>query len=313
MLYCSKEHQAAHRNQHKLACNGLKQKQDHLALEEEELREQPTDDFTRLAHVFDTQVGRFWGIVCTREYMRARYVVLDALRKIPTLDAIQASLDHALDVLRLNRSDNMGVRYLIPALFLRLGKDQECYDFVKWYQTMGSESDYDWGDLSFPFLHIRNADALESVEYMCGSYPELSHITATTLLKIKLLLDMKSLKNSAVLGDRIPVDIVGIIQSYVPQSRIISSNNFTMNHSDYDEPIEQLSSQVDRLYTTVQTANKYLWRALLDPQDHLNARPESYSHGSIEEMQLNLQYCIDAWRETPGALEIIKAKLSHKV
>jgi hypothetical protein len=29
----------------------------------------------------------------------------------------------------------MGVRDLIPALYIRLDQDQECYDFLKWWLT----------------------------------------------------------------------------------------------------------------------------------------------------------------------------------
>lgn len=57
--------------------------------------------------------------------MRARYGLLDNLRKIKTVEAVQAALDHALEMHRLCRSDNMGIRSLTPALMIRLGKDQE--------------------------------------------------------------------------------------------------------------------------------------------------------------------------------------------
>jgi hypothetical protein len=309
MLYCSREHQASHRSKHKLACNAVKQKRDHLESEEQKLRAQPADDFFTPADVFDHHVGHFWGIMGTRDYMRAIFGVIEALRKISTLDATQTALDHAMNVLRLNRSDNMGVRNLIPALFLRLGRDQDCYDFVKWYQTTGQESDYDWGDLSLPFLHIRNANALESVDYMCGSFADLSHVAAITLLKIKLLLDVKSLKNSSVLADRLPMEIVENIQRHVPQSAIISSNKTIMHQSNYDPLIAELSSQVELLYTTVDAVNEHFWLALVHPEDALNARPEYYSPGSESEMQLFLQYSFHAWLETPRALDFIKEML----
>lgn len=174
--------------------------------------------------------------------MRALYGVTKALGKLPTLDATQASLDHALDVLHLDHGDNIQVRHLTPALVLRLGRDQDCYDFVKWYQTIGQVSDYDWGDTSLPFLHIKNANALEAVDYMRNSWADLSHVVAVTLLKIKLLLDEKPLKNSSALGDQLPTEIVGNIQSYVSQSIIISSNKTMMYQLNYDSLIIDLSA-----------------------------------------------------------------------
>lgn len=310
MLYCSREHQMAHRDDHKLACNAVKRWRDHLENEEQSLRALPADDgFTTSADVFDIQVGRFWRLFETRDYMRSRFRTVDALGRVGTFDAIQAALDHALDMQRLSRTDNMGVRELIPSLFLRLGRDQDCYDFIKWHQTMGRDDDYDWGDMSAPFLHIKNANAFESIEYMCGKYPDLCHTSAATLIKIKLLVDLKSLQNSAVLDDQVPADLVKNIQRYVPQSTIISSNKQMMIRSNGASHIEELSAQVDLLYATVNKANQHFWRALVDPKHHLKAPPQAFSHGSIEQMQLILQYSINAWMETPGALEIIKAKV----
>lgn len=148
VLYCSKEHQVAHRDSHKLACNAVKKARNRYDYEEQALRANPGDGFMLPADVFNTQVGHFWGILGTRDYMRARYALIEALKRIKTLDAVQTALDHLMDMLRLNRGDNMGVRDLVPALLLRLGRDQDCYDFVKWYQTMGQQGDYDWGDVT---------------------------------------------------------------------------------------------------------------------------------------------------------------------
>ena len=77
--------------------------------------------------------------------MRWRYALVEALLTEHTYAAVSAALDHLLDMLRLCRGDNMGVRDSVPALYLRLGREQECYDFIKWWATMGEQSNYDWG------------------------------------------------------------------------------------------------------------------------------------------------------------------------
>lgn len=66
---------------------------------------------------------------------------------------------------------------------------------------------------------------------------------------------------------------------------------------------------MDEMYHAVQKANQHLWPALLHPGNDLTARPEYSSHGSVEEMQLTLQYCFDSWSESPKALEVIRGKL----
>ena len=64
----------------------------------------------------------------------------------------EAALSHLLDMLRLCRGDNMGVRDVVPGLFLQLGRDQEYYHFLKWWAATGQYVDYDWGDMDEPYL-----------------------------------------------------------------------------------------------------------------------------------------------------------------
>ncbi|KAH0563525.1 hypothetical protein GP486_001905 [Trichoglossum hirsutum] len=310
MFYCNREHQAAHTSSHKSACNAFAKRRDILDAEEQKLRSHPGDMFTP-ADVFTNSVGHFWGILETRDYMRARFALVEALGKVKTYDAVQAQLDHVVDMLRLCRSDNMGVRDLVPPLMLRLNKDQECYDFVKWYSTTGEQGDYDWGNMDLPYLDVRNADVFESVEYLCGNYINLSFTVGITLLKIKLLLGLTALRDSAVVGKKVPREILDSIQAYVPQSPIIAGNRDIMKRGDHAAAIDELTAQVDMLYKAVKRANKYFWPSLLEPGEHLAARPQAYSHGGMEQMQLVLQYSYDSWIETPGAIEVIKAKEEH--
>lgn len=294
--------------EHKHACKLVQKNRDLLEREEQKLRAHPGDMFTP-ANVFESSIGHFWGIVGTRDYMRARFALVEAILKIKAFDAVQSALDNLRDMLRLCRSDNMGVRDLVPALFLRLGRDQESYDFVKWYATAGQASDYDWGDMSLPFLDVENADVFEPVDYMRGEYLDLSHTVAVTLLKIKVLLDLKDLQSSTELGKIIPQEILDNTKRFLPRTTIISEDKDIMICTDHAARIEKLSSQVEKLYTTVNGYSPHFWQMLMKPGQHLEARPQAYSPNSIEEAQLVLQYSFDSWNETPGALEIIKAKI----
>ena len=148
------------------------------------------------ANPFETSVGHFWGIHGTRDYMRARYGVIDALGDVSTYDAIQKQLEHALDMLRLCRSDNMGIRDLVPALYLRLNRDQECYDFIRWYCTTGEDSQYDWGDMDLGYLDIHDANAFEPLTGMVQRFSSLGMMNSLALLKVKLLLDLLALKSA---------------------------------------------------------------------------------------------------------------------
>ena len=287
-------------------CNAIKKSQQALDREETKLRSHP-GDFMTPPNLFEEHAGHFWGIMETRGYMRARYALVEALLKVKTYAAVEAAHAHLMDMLRLCRGDNMGVRDLVPALDLRLGRDQECYDFCKWWATTGQEGDYDWGDMDNPYLDVKFADVLEPpLKNFISSYSSLSHSTAITLLKIRILIDVRGLQNSSMIGNKVPREILDSVRGQLVSGSVIAENESIMNARDQAPLIQKLEVQVQDLYRAVKKSNKHFWPALLNPGKHLTARPGAYSHGSLEQMQLVLQYSFDAWTETPGAIDMIR-------
>ncbi|CAG8973042.1 hypothetical protein HYALB_00007270 [Hymenoscyphus albidus] len=172
--------------------------------EETELRNAPPD-FMMPANVFETSIGHFWGIMGTRDYMRARFGLVEAIMELKhERKAVVDALEHLMDLLRLCRSDNMGVREMVPHLMLRLDRDQEAYDFVKWYETEGQRGDYDWGDMDLPFLDMKDADVWDEVGIFCEEYRGLSFVVAVTFLKVKMLIDLRALKEAAAVSGKVP-------------------------------------------------------------------------------------------------------------
>lgn len=312
MQYCSKEHQVSDRPSHKRVCNAAKKALQKYNEEEAALRALPADVFYE-ADPFTNSVGHFWGIHATRDYMRWRYSFVEAIIKVNTYEAVRTALVHLMDMLRLCRGDNMGVRDVVPHLMLRLNEDQRCYDFVKWWATMGEESDYDWGDMDLPYLNIQGADVFEpNPENLITKYSSLSPAVATTLLKIKLIIDLTNMENSAVLVAKAPQEIVDHIQNFVPRSTIVSENAKIMGGTkEYREEImKKLNTQIEQLFKSVESNNKHFWKALLDPHSHLQKRPGGYTPGSLQEMQLVLGYSYASWKETSGALELVKTRVN---
>ncbi len=310
--YCGREHQAADRESHRRVCNAIKKAQQRLEFEETRLRNQPPDMFTP-ARLFEEHAGHFWGILETRDYMRARYALMEALLKVKTHAAVKAAHDHAMDCLRLCRSDNMGVRYMIPALKLRLGRDQECYDFIKWYATTGQEGDYDWGDLDNPFLNLKQEDVFEKLPAnTTHRFASLPHTVALTLLKLRLKLDLRVLQQSSLIGTRVPQEIMDNIRRQVVGD-VVSRRKDIMHATDLTPWNRELDRQIQALIEAVKTQNPRFWDGLFRPGNHLTARFEAYSPGSIQEMQLNLQLSYDSWMETPGAMDLLGELLRRKV
>jgi len=69
---------------------------------------------------FEEDVGHFWGILQTRPYMRARAGLAGCLQE---RGDVEEAIEHYMDLLRLNPSDNMGLRLTLVPLLLQLGDD----------------------------------------------------------------------------------------------------------------------------------------------------------------------------------------------
>lgn len=238
--------------------------------------------------------------------MRARYGHVEALLKIKTRDAVQAAFDHIMDMLRLCRSDNLGVRGVAPALFLRLGRDQECYDFIVWWTTTNSESRYDWGNIDLPYLDTKDADVFESVAGFTGRWPYLDHVVAVTLIKIRIFLELRDVRYAGMVGRKVPQELLDRIGEHLIGPHLTSRRDVIESDEKRPQLIRDVRAQIRGMYQVVNRANKYFWPALLKPGSNLTARPEYTGDGDPGQMQLALQHSYDAWIETPGALEEIR-------
>ncbi|KAM5341968.1 hypothetical protein ACJ41O_014999 [Fusarium nematophilum] len=316
VYYCGQEHQTSHRPQHKKPCTATKKARARYEKEEQDLRNHPPDMFFP-GNVFETSVGHFWGIMETRDYMRARYGLVDNLLQHfgqagGRAEVVQAALGHMLDMMRLCRSDNMGLRYQIPALYIRLGRDQEAYDFMKWYATTGQQNDYDWGDTDLPFLDVRDADIFEAPlsGWTNGEYVDVSHVACIALIKTRVMLDLQACQDATkAFRGTIPQEIIDTIRGQLVGSIVASRPDILLRGSDeIDRLVESLAAQFVELFGSVDACNNYFWDLLIDddPSEAIANRPNMYSPGSVEEACLTLGYLYPAFAETPKALAAIE-------
>ncbi|OTA58352.1 hypothetical protein K449DRAFT_415824 [Hypoxylon sp. EC38] len=279
--YCGAEHQKEHRPKHKAACKSIIESRAKLEKEEATLRAHPGDIFLP-ANVFENGVGRFWGLIETRDYMNARFAAADDLLQINTIKAVEKALAHFQDMLRLCRSDNLGVRDIVPGLLLRLGREQECYDFLKWWAVVNDEHHYkgryDFGDVSLPYLDIRGADAFEAVDAF-ASHLSLSQLVILTLLKLRLYLDMKSYDPSW------PPPSTEFMR---PIGEIVQKKVRTISVLDVLEIPESLKDQYQALFIMVHGTNPHFWDALVDAFEG---------------------FCSKAWEESYDAFITIESKI----
>ncbi|CAP92155.1 Pc13g10860 [Penicillium rubens Wisconsin 54-1255] len=239
-----------------------------MEAQEQALRNHPDDDFTY-------GVGRFWKILPTRPYMNARLDYRAALTFVCNVESVQAQLDTLMENLRLCRGDNIGSRDLVPGLMIRLDRDQECYDFLKWWATSAKDPKYNWAD---PTLAIPGHQKCQS------AYEEASENLRKTM-----------------------DGMMGLRNSNMARNPHIAN----MTSLEAAPAIQELKAQIRQLYHTVNKANPYFWPETIKPDETLNAVPSMYMAGSKEEMQATMMWIWNACHETFGALQIIHGALNH--
>ncbi|TEB22645.1 hypothetical protein FA13DRAFT_1757244 [Coprinellus micaceus] len=283
--YCSREHQPSDWASHKTICNDIKCSRAKMEKVERKLRTLPGNSASSLGNPFETSFGHFGSTVCTRPYMVARITYAVQLLSSNSHDAAAIALEISRGSLDLCRRDLLGARSAMPNLYLRLGQDQKCYDFIK-----------GWEDMSVPFLNSENEDIMEGVSMFCGRRLIAPYSLAVALIKVRMLLDLREVRASSVLlgVDKINVDILQHIRE-----------NMDLRSSICDK-IETLEHQTDQLFAAIHKANKYLWRAIVGPGDSL---PLMDWEGNVEVAAVLSLSDGKCWEETNGAFRWIQKKL----
>ncbi|EME38365.1 hypothetical protein DOTSEDRAFT_57478 [Dothistroma septosporum NZE10] len=206
-------------------------------------------------------------------------------------EAFRIAHIETMDVFRLNRSDNMGMRYQAPALMICHGIDQEAFDFMKWHATAGSDSHYDWGNMDLPFLNLRGENVPEP--------------------------DLHSLKQSASVADKLPQELLDNCREDLVSNAVAGHSDLLQevrDGVDISPRTKDVEGQVDTLFKAVTEANSFFWPAMIEPGGHLHALPAAYSSGSVDEMQISLQANYAAWEEkSPEAIAWIGERIGKRV
>jgi hypothetical protein len=291
--YCSRKHLYADRPNHRSVCAKIKKA------------------YANLDHSsFNPERSALWTNGQS-DYMGLHQVLVENLLKMNTAQAVTMALQHLLDMLRLQPSDKYGAHDVVPALFIRLGRDQEAYNLCHWWATKGHAPDWDWATTNERYIDTKDADAFEGVEAFIGDRFHLSNAVVITLSKLRLVIDLQSLQRARTFaGPHVPREILDVIQYHSTLSAITSNEMFT-DCEGYTLLIERLREQVRTLFEAIHKANKHFWPALVEPGDNLQARPTAWEQGDERQMQLALQHNYNAWAETPGAIDAIEALLER--
>ena len=129
--------------------------------------------------IFEEDAGYFWGILETRPYMRARLGLAQALWASGEREEAAANL---ADMLYLNPNDNQGVRYVLAAWYLELGRDDAPAELFEDYAEDGAAAWlYTRGLLAFR----REGDSDNSRSLLAEALADNPHVPGYLLGKRK--------------------------------------------------------------------------------------------------------------------------------
>ena len=166
-----------------------------MAVELQHYQEDPGEDYPR--DLFEYDVDHFWALgFLPVQYCRCRSELALTLHELGMTNssnyALELSLEHFLDLLWSCYGDSPHSLLKVPAIYIKLGRMQEAYDFLKWSNTKFLEKDYQKVFVNFkyggkwPDFYTAKQDVFEDLKV--ANY---DHEMEMFLLKYKLLIDCK--------------------------------------------------------------------------------------------------------------------------
>lgn len=249
IYYCSKECQKDEWSNHKKQCKAIRNAEKRTERLAASLRSSTAHHFMPDAppeNLFETSVGRFWGIFETRDYMRARMELADAIYdiayQVETVELWEKVRFHYQEMLRLSSSDNMGVRFNFPFILLYLNLDDDAYSFCRYWLNW-SDNDYEAREerhensSHFEWLYpkeegCRYLDIFEQCPHATHrEYMDLHFLVAICIIKMRLVASYDDKKRRNV-EDSVPQDEAAKVESNRRQVKIlmdlIDENNPSM-------------------------------------------------------------------------------------
>jgi len=294
--YCSVAHQSLDYASHTSACRAIVTTQHNFSSAEAALRSSNPS-------IFETGHGRFWDLEETRDYVDARMGIVNSLGRVNNRISEATRLMHLQDLIQLCRTDPIGLREEIPDVLLRLGQDQECYDFIVWWTRAGKAlyRGWDGNEETRPFADVRDADVFESLESCFGVVEEGStqHLLDVLLIKVRLLLDARQLL-------RLPQSPQAPDAEIQVLSHITAARHSTIT----PEVADRLTEQIKTLYRAVEERNEFFWDIFLAHDAKTLQEAEDlkfpFATGTRQEALLMLRKHLPPWKDTPGAFDVVR-------
>ena len=192
--FCSVECQKEYWSIHKKHCRAIQRMEGQVRREKEKaVRQVGIEAFE------GENVGRIWSNPFLRDYCNTRRYLansyLDMAHEEEYEHMYEAGLAHYFELLRLIHWDDLGLREKVPFILINLNRDDDAYNFVKWWITIDPNFDYNWDDVpqstqQGDWLWLKNENRYESPVLLLEKSSDnvsLAHVVALLLLKLRIV------------------------------------------------------------------------------------------------------------------------------
>ncbi|GKY92014.1 hypothetical protein MPSEU_000173000 [Mayamaea pseudoterrestris] len=322
--YCNKDCQKKNATKHNKFCKLIKNLNAKLDIEEYKLRnfqddwggagDDDTEDYK------ETMVGDFWLVDETRDYMRARCEIVNACQNFLKVNGkenklvLTMALDHSMGMLRLCRGDNLGTRYNVPLLLLRLNRNDHAYSFCRfWIKDQLGLNGVKKPEKEKPSVEGDDKSEDEANEELldydndddndeCSEASEPIPPEGFNDIFEELGLDEKTLK-----GGGLPF----LLSMLILKARIVAAlQGQEMREGQAFQKQEMLLTQTkirDSLMNVVDKANPSILPALLYPDPLMKAYSvlSFWSTGEPSEAAMVLKESLAVWQAIPGTRKLL--------
>jgi tetratricopeptide (TPR) repeat protein len=129
--------------------------------------------------IFEEEAGHLWGMLEARPYMRARAGLAQCLW---LMGKREEAVSHYLKLLKVNRNDNQGIRYLLATSLLDMGKIDALQELLGQYD----EPTAAWLYTKALVAYVKRGDSVEARKLLKEALDHNSHVVPYLLGKKKL-------------------------------------------------------------------------------------------------------------------------------
>ena len=311
--YCGPSCQKAHyKSRHKEFCLSLAGDLKRVEEEAIPLCNTPFADDPEPQNIFETHIGIFNEGPQTLAYMTARCELVEsyfqAAHDVEIKEVWEKALFHALVLLREDASDPYGMRYVTPFILLYLNRDDDAYDFIRYWVEIGFVRDRDGilemmlrhtnskeGDWFYPReANSRFQDIFEECPEADDQVMLLSFLVALLIIKLRLVAAYDAACESIDFafdettgGQRIR-EVKDAVKDMLIDESVVN--------------IDSQRDQIDQLFEVIHRNNPSMLPSILNPRPILSQpRPHPGVEGDPSEVYDVLNYCDRCFLRIPGA------------